>query len=71
MTKIEEIIYKVFKETEATDYEEIIQQAMKEYAEWYVNQFREDLLDNGYYDDFGKLQVDIDTIQTLPLQPHE
>lgn len=40
MTKIEEIIYDVFERTEATDYEDIIQQCMSEYAEYCVSKER-------------------------------
>lgn len=44
---------------------------MKDYAEFYCEQFRNNLLEYGYYDDYGYLQVDTNTIRTLPLHPHD
>lgn len=35
---IEEIINKVFEDTEEPDYEDIIEEAMKRYATWYAKQ---------------------------------
>lgn len=69
MTKIEKIIFKRFDgDIQLTD---TLVEAFEEYAELYATEFRNNLLENGYYDDYGELHVDTTTIKTLPLQPHD
>lgn len=73
MNKIKEIILRNFGSNPSKETADIwrnTENAMKEYAELYCEEFRKNLLKSAYH--YENLHaVDFSAVETLPLHPHE
>jgi hypothetical protein len=72
MSKIKELTqnYVIFHEM---DYLQIdfVETKMKEYAEWYLEQFKESCKDYSYTDDYGQTMITETQFNQIPNPPHE
>ena len=48
-----------------------VEDMMKEYAEWYLEQFKESCKDHFYTDDYGTSLINEQNFDNIPNPPHE
>jgi DNA repair photolyase len=48
-----------------------VENMMKEYAEWYLEQFKESCKDYSYTDDYGQTLITETQFNQIPNPPHE